>query len=262
MKICHFSDWHSKREKLPKADLYVCTGDMLPNFPLLACQDKWNRQPTLFRANMHFFKEGDAVPPGWPVGREFDPAFEAVHQKRWIKECLGSYRDLMPPETRDNPVICVRGNHDFTDLSEAFGGDVWEVTLDPTRTTTVHGLKVGGCRGIPQIVGEWSDELEENGKPPEGNMIRPAQGNFDDVVSKLPTDLEILITHAPPFGMLDAEGSHYGSRALNRYMNERLYVWSRLRAHFFGHVHMARGSRNEGGILFSNAATGHLTFEI
>jgi Icc-related predicted phosphoesterase len=262
MRVCHFSDWHSDRNKLPAADLYVCTGDMLPNFPVLLCQDKWKRQPVRFQANMHYFKEGEAVPPGWPVGREFDPSFEEVQQKRWIKEVLGSYRDLMPAESRDNPVICIRGNHDFCDLSDAFGGDVWEVNLDPSRTTVVHGLKVGGCRGIPQIVGEWSDEFEESGKPPEGLMIRPAQGNFDDVVTHLPTDLEILLTHAPPYGMLDAEGAHYGSRAVRSWLNERMYAWGKVRAHFFGHVHMARGSRSEAGILFSNAARGHLVYEL
>lgn len=267
MRICHFSDWHSDRNKLPAADLYICTGDMLPNFPLLLCQSKWNRQPVPWRANLHYFMEGNQrlgapVPPGYPVAREFHPEFEETHQKRWIKEVLGSYRDLFPPECRDNPVVCVRGNHDFTDLSEAFGGDVWEVNLDPSRTTEVLGLKVGGCRGIPQIVGEWSDELAENGKPPEGNMVRPAAGNFDEVVRHLPADLEILITHAPPYGMLDAEGNHYGSRALNSYLNERMYAWGKLKAHFFGHVHMANGSRKEADILFSNAARTHIVYEL
>jgi Icc-related predicted phosphoesterase len=28
MKIVHFSDWHGKFQKLPEADLYICTGDM------------------------------------------------------------------------------------------------------------------------------------------------------------------------------------------------------------------------------------------
>lgn len=235
---------------------------MFPNFPLLRIQSMG--EPQFWRANMDLLGEREKTPDGYPAGRNIQPAVEERLQARWVKEVLGSYRKLMPPETRDNPVVCVRGNHDFVDLSEAFGGDVWEVTLDPTRTTTVCGLKVGGCRGIAYILGEWSDELTEVGKWPEpGVPIRPPVGVFEDVVAQLPTDLEVLLTHAPPHGILDRapNGENYGTRALTNYHMERAYVWGRLKAHFFGHVHSARGSKS-AGVLFSNAATGHIVYEI
>lgn len=254
---------------------------MFPNFPLLKCQTKWNRDPVLWRANMHFFSDHDEKgtsnhsPPGYPIGREFDPDEEKFYQKKWIKEILVSYRTLMANPEAD--VICVRGNHDFTDLYDAFrmpgcstcemgiwcsNHRTWEVGLDPTRTTEILGLKVGGCRGIPYIVGEWSDELSEREKAPEGHPVRPPVGRFEEVAQLIPGDLELLVTHAPPYGILDAEGNHYGSRSLNNYVMERMYAIGRLRAHFFGHVHDAHGSRTEAGILFSNAARTHIVYDL
>jgi Icc-related predicted phosphoesterase len=264
MRICHFSDWHARRTQLPKADLYVCTGDMLPNFPELVFQpDKWQRTQVRWRANVHeYFGEGPGHPGGtYMGGRVLDPEIEAKYQQRWIREYLKGYRQYFA--TPDAPVVCVRGNHDFTDLAEAFGGDVWEVNLDPTRTTEILGLKIGGCRGIPYIVGEWSDEYRDPGKPPEGSPVRPPVGDWDDIRSKLPTDLDILVTHAPPYGIMDVFGlDHWGSRALREYLNERMYVWGKLKMHCFGHIHEARSSRNEAGIIFSNAACSFQVFEI
>lgn len=225
---------------------------MLPNFPLLTFQtDKWKRDGVKhWRANMHLLQAPCPRPDGYYMDRKLEPTVEYELQRRWIKEVLVSYRQLFG--TPDAPVVCVRGNHDFTDLSEAFGGDVWEVDLDPSRTVEKLGVRIGGCRGINYIGGEWSDELRD----PE----------WLDIVKQVPTDLELLITHAPPSGMMDAypgpHSEHWGSRALNSYINERLYVWGKLRAHFFGHIHEAHGSKKEGEILFSNAATTHIVYDL
>lgn len=252
MIICHFSDWHGNTTQLPKADLYVCTGDMFPNFPLITFQvDKWSRDGLRqWRANMHILGDNTPRPGGYYMDRKISPADETRLQRRWIKEVLGSYRKLFG--TPDAPVVCVRGNHDFTDLSEAFGGDVWEVGVDPTQTVERCGLKVGGCRGINYIGGEWSDEMHD--------------ADWEEIVKQMPTDLELLITHAPPAGMMDSYpgqfAEHWGSRALNSYVNQRMYVWGKLKAHLFGHIHEAHGSRKEAEIIFSNAATTHIVYEL
>jgi Icc-related predicted phosphoesterase len=267
LKIVHFSDWHGRREKLPRADLYVCTGDMLPNFPLLEVYD--NGRTVTGRKNVELlFGEKRELPViyfdddrRYVLSQKIDPAAEAELQGRWIRENLGSYRPYM--ESPDAPVVCVRGNHDFTDLAPAFGGDVWEVDLDPARTIEKAGLKVGGCRGIAYIVGEWSDELSEREKTPEGPEVRPAAGRFEEVAARLPTDIELLITHAPPYGMRDGfVGNRYGSRSLANYVMERQYVWGRLKMHCFGHIHSARGSTKGEDVVFSNAACGWLSYEI
>lgn len=243
MKVCHFSDWHRNFRRLPEADLYVCTGDMLPNFPLIRYQpDKWKREL------IYWDPEGDVDPPpgAYARGRLVSPEREIEKQRLWISK-QNFRKDFLP--NPDAPIICVRGNHDFVPLAELFGGDVWEATDDPTRTTTIQGLTVGGCRGVNFIQGEWTDELYGS--------------QFDERAEKLPDNIDLLLTHSPPYGLLDFYGGSYvGSRALRRYVNKRSYSDSNIRAHFFGHIHEAFGSRNAAGTVFSNAATGHVLFEI
>ncbi len=62
--------------------------------------------------------------------------------------------------------------------------------------------------------------------------------------------VDVLITHAPPYGILDQDGSiHYGSYEL---LSRVTAV--RPRIHLFGHIHKANGLEERGGTVFSNAA--------
>jgi len=247
MKICHISDWHGNLRTLPTADLYIVTGDMMPNFPLIKIQvDKWRRDGIVtYDPYGHLIGSPQRQPAGLYAGRLIIPEREETLQRQWCMQ-FPFRRGTCIPE--DAPVLVVRGNHDFTDLSDWIGGDVWEVNLDPTRTTVVYGLKFGGCRGINYIIGEWSDELKRD--------------QFDDVVKALPVDIDVLITHAPPSRILDFAGENYGSPSLASYVNKRSFSDLDLKAHMFGHVHEAIGTRSHGGTLFSNAATGVQTFDL
>lgn len=247
MRICHFSDWQGEFRMLPKADIYVCTGDMLPNFPLLKFEvDPRSQEIELWDPNANLLgHERKRKPNGTYVGRIVDPSREASLQVNWITWELrqGGLRRWF--YNRDAPVVVCRGNHDFTDLAPAFGGEVYEIGR-PEETFDVLGLRFGGCRGINYIVGEWADEL------------KPEQ--FDTRARRVPKDVEVLVTHAPPLGMMDF---YWGSSALRTYVHNRLHDSSvRLKAHLFGHVHEAKGMKTEAGILFSNAATTHNVVEI
>lgn len=67
---------------------------------------------------------------------------------------------------------------------------------------------------------------------------------------RIPADTDVLITHAPPYGVLDfADGIYYGSDELLLKVGE---VMPRL--HLFGHIHDCRGIRNLYGTLFSNGS--------
>lgn len=71
--------------------------------------------------------------------------------------------------------------------------------------------------------------------------------------SKIPIDTDILITHAPPYGILDLdEGINYGSEKLL----EKLTTLN-LKAHLFGHIHSSHGAVMINGITFSNGSIMH-----
>lgn len=235
--------------RLPKADLYVVTGDMLPNFALLTFRH-WDRKHCQNREFV-WDPNGPQVdpslppshkPPGDFISRLMEPSRERRLQEMWMAK-VGSYRSLLA--SPDAPVVCVRGNHDFTDLSPLFKEYVWEVDEDPTRTTVVCGMKVGGMRGVRPISGEWSDETPEE--------------ELDDRARSIPDDVELLITHAPPEAIMD---DGWGTPSLSHRAQVQLYNDGGLKLHCFGHVHECKGTQSIDRILFSNAATGFNVIDI
>lgn len=254
MRVCHASDLHGKWEQLPEADLYVLTGDMLPNFPTMVVElDKFDRSSTrVWYPNMELLGEPEHHPfsatdmalyQGYYVrSRSISADREVDCQTRWCKR--QDFRSYFG--NRDAPVVLVAGNHDFIHIGDFIGGDVWQVTLDSSRTTTVGGFKIGGALGIPYIEGEWAWEVQDH--------------EMEDRLKLIPDDIDILLTHAPPYKVLDEHRGNWGCPKVRAYVERRSYQ-KPLRAHFFGHVHRAQSTKL-GETLFSNAATSWLTFDI
>ena len=68
--------------------------------------------------------------------------------------------------------------------------------------------------------------------------------------ANIPEDTDILITHTPPFGILDFDDNiHYGSEEL---LSRITTVQPRL--HLFGHIHSQHGTIALNGTTFSNGA--------
>ena len=70
--------------------------------------------------------------------------------------------------------------------------------------------------------------------------------------SKIPTDTDVIITHGPPFGILDQciRGKNLGSIELTNRINQCNPL-----AHVFGHIHEGHGRfTNEKGTQFINAS--------
>ncbi|MBC7531843.1 MAG: metallophosphoesterase [Oligoflexus sp.] len=81
------------------------------------------------------------------------------------------------------------------------------------------------------------------------------QGSEADLArrfAKIPNNLDVLLTHSPPYGILDAneDGEPCGSKAL------RDIIFSlKPKLHLFGHIHEARGDLKQGGICFGNVSS-------
>lgn len=238
MRIVHASDWHGSTKKLPFADVYVLTGDMFPNFVTLKIvNSKWQVIP--YKMNMSLIYPNAPKPPhGMVAEREVIHDDESKFQQMWIEQKLGTYRDCF--KNRDAPVVCVRGNHDFTNIAPAVGGDVWEISEDSSRWVSINGVKFGGMRGIPYIAGEWSDEMQHDKRL--------------DIASLLPMDLDVLVTHTPPRGVLDKYGHSFGCNAIASYLTKRDIIRVSPKAHLFGHIHSSAGTEKRGDTIFSNAA--------
>lgn len=73
----------------------------------------------------------------------------------------------------------------------------------------------------------------------------------------IPVDTDVLITHCPPYGILDFDGGiHYGSVSL---LDRVVVVNPKL--HLFGHIHSQRGLIEINGTHFSNGAVMNNNYE-
>lgn len=221
MKVVHASDWHWNFQKLPEADLYVFTGDMMDNYPIVnRYRDPWD---IMGGPNWHISPENERQ-------RQMSAAMHFHDDDGGMREYLGS---------KDAPVLCVRGNHDYIDLKHLFKGCNLVHEFVDNELVEVLGLRVSGHRGIPWIYGTWNDEVQ-----------RP---DLMDRVRKIPDDIDLLLTHYPAEGFLDSEGKRsFGLGGMSGHIFNKLRVGG---VHCFGHIHGSGGLvKRVDDIRFSNAA--------
>lgn len=70
-----------------------------------------------------------------------------------------------------------------------------------------------------------------------------------DHYAAIPEDTDVLITHAPAYGILDFDDIHFGSRELRQRLEE-----IKPRLHLFGHVHAQHGVTQAGVTTCSNGS--------
>lgn len=148
--------------------------------------------------------------------------------------------------------IVIAGNHDFLfqkDINHgkhALGDGFENVEYIQDEAIKVAGLTIIGSPWTPRFY-DWAFQLDRGRPAGEHwtNILRRSQAAFD------PTGVDILITHGPPFGILDKtyRGDHVGDKdllAMCRRMQPRLHV--------FGHIHHSHGAIESSGGMSVNAA--------
>lgn len=104
---------------------------------------------------------------------------------------------------------------------------------------TIEGLKIYGTPWQPEFCA-WA-----------WNLPRLSR-ELDEKLDKIPVDTNILITHAPPAGILDKilEGERTGCELLL----DKLNKLQSLKLHVFGHIHEDYGIKKKKDITFVNAS--------
>lgn len=75
-------------------------------------------------------------------------------------------------------------------------------------------------------------------------------GEYEENIDRIPHGIDILITHQPPYSILDLSGNiNYGSRELLEKVSE-----IQPKYHLFGHIHDAYGIEKRDKTTFSNSA--------
>jgi len=137
--------------------------------------------------------------------------------------------------------ILIAGNHDFyfesashKDISNILPDGI--VYLNDSKIE-VEGFKIWGSPVTPWFF-NWAFNRHRGA---------PIKKHWDII----PADTDILITHGPVFGILDAtkKGEHTGCNDLL----ERIQI-IHPKVHICGHIHEAYGEYSTGGIKFINAS--------
>jgi Icc-related predicted phosphoesterase len=174
-----------------------------------------------------------------PAGR-IERDAEVDHQLRW-------WRHKGPSIMRrlgGRPVLWVGGNHDFVNLAallrvSQYEGGAFDVA---DKAVDLGGHRFAGFREVPYMNGEWVGEAHD----------------LSEAVSRaMDADPTVLLTHAPPAGILDDDGmgtmGHGGG--VSPLTSALTWLPHRIVAHLFGHIH-AHGGRDieELGVRFYNGA--------
>lgn len=125
--------------------------------------------------------------------------------------------------------IFICGNHDDCLYGANIDG------LDPNVYYLCNsGIEIDGVRfyGVPMFMGDCITDRQTR--------------NY----AQIPSDTDVLITHSPPYGILDFDGDiNYGSEELLARLSGL-----QLKAHLFGHIHARHGVKTIEGTVFSNGA--------
>lgn len=176
------------------------------------------------------------------TGRAIVPAMEISYQHRW----WGLKGDSVMRRLGGKPVILVGGNHDFISLAGCLRRANYPYVRDVTEgAVDFGGQRFAGYREVPYLIGEWVGEVE--------------RANFRPIIDKaMDEDPTILVTHAPPDGVLDddLEGPTGHGPGVDEQVNLLAFRPNRVTHHFFGHIHKQGGkTQEEMGITFVNSAT-------
>lgn len=137
-------------------------------------------------------------------------------------------------------VLFVPGNHDeiFENNEKYARSFMTNATVLIDEFVEVDGLKIYGIPWVPTFF-DWS-------------FMKPDL-NLQKHWNKIPPGLDILITHGPPYSILDknSQGQMCGSQTLYMHIAK---MEKAPKVHCFGHIHEGRGEKVIEDTRFINAA--------
>lgn len=144
-------------------------------------------------------------------------------QADWLNTVFREWLDVI--RARGTEVVATWGNHDFVGEKPYLVPDLdWHLLVDDE--VTVHGLRIWSTPWCPNLR-RWAFQIDDH-----ANDIR---------VSQIPDGLDILMTHSPPYGVLDFVAPQFGSVHVGdewlRHEMDRLNVPTMV----CGHIHEQRG---------------------
>lgn len=143
-------------------------------------------------------------------------------------------------------ICCAAGNHDKLaeknwDLAVEILG---RAKLLHNEAVIIDGVKFYGCSTTPTFGYGWA-------------FMKNRGPDIAEDWALIPDDTDVLITHGPPYGILD-EVEEWPGAYKNvgcEDLRKRVDQLSNLKLHCFGHLHLMGGKTKQlGNTIFANAA--------
>ena len=163
-----------------------------------------------------------------------------------IKDFCNWYESL---NQYDNSVF-IAGNHDWgfqnnkVQINSLIDSYEWITYLEDSKLTFVNKEATEMCSiwGTPwqPEFHNWAFNLPRNGWELQEKWMR------------IPSDIDILVTHGPPFGILDV--SSYGNINVGCEVLLEAVKVKKPKIHIFGHIHSGFGYQHVDGTHYINAS--------
>ena len=179
-----------------------------------------------------FIHAGDACP-----SHDHYPEF----QSNWINGEFAKWIEKVPARHK----VFIAGNHDkvFQLAPNLINLDAIDATYLRDSFVEIEGRKIYGFPWTNWFFGDhWSFNLDHDD---------PDETDLHKACDLIPGDIDIVISHGPPYGMLDqvrGKEEHLGSRALRKKLEQIKPTIS-----VFGHIHT--GHTNHGKQIFQRNGT-------
>lgn len=166
--------------------------------------------------------------------------------KKWEVEEFAQWYSGLPFKNK----IMIAGNHDFLfedspevakDILDRIGGIIY---LNDSGGE-LEGLKFWGSPVTPWFHNWAFNRVEEK---------------INEHWNLIPNDINVLITHGPPYLTLDA--TRMGLRVGCPRLANKIKGLSDLKVHVFGHIHEADGIVEKNGVTYVNASILDLYYEV
>ena len=192
------------------------------------------------------FPQGDVLILAGDILKNYvrNPLLDAFQQEAGLREL-----DAFVKTLGFKHVLMIAGNHDWLfERNKSAIQLAKNIIYLQDKEIVIDGVKFYGTPWQPEFCG-WAFNL-----PRKGAKLRRVWEN-------IPNDVNVLITHGPPWGILDKidpNGTDHLSRDVEplgcELLKERVEELKSLKLHTFGHIHGSYGQTTIDGVVYLNAS--------
>jgi len=166
-----------------------------------------------------------------------------------LDKLIGNLKAL---KQRVKHIVCILGNHEvgaegnMIEWSRRF--KEINVQLLHNEGVEIEGIKIWGSAYTPYFFG-WAFQYENKQYAAQyaGEYLPTAR----DIWNQVPEDTQVLLSHCPPFFILDlCANGHVGCPVLR----ERIEELPSITHSLFGHLHESHGTTTINGVIYINSS--------